>query len=72
MNVGDAVYNGPYTATFSNLVSGDNVIAVEVHQNGTASSDITFGSEFDISVPSVTKSGTVSAPPVARPAAADV
>ena len=51
--IGDAAYNGPYTATFTNLVAGDNVIAVEVHQSGTASSDITFGATYDISVDSV-------------------
>jgi len=64
VNVGDGVYNGPYTTTFSNLVAGDNVIAVEVHQNGTASSDITFGASFDLSIPSVPKGGTLTAPPL--------
>jgi hypothetical protein len=44
--VGDAVYDGPFTVAVSNLVSGDNVIAVEVHQIGTGSSDIVWGMEF--------------------------
>jgi len=64
-NVGDGVYNGPFdiTVTNSNIVPGDNVIAVEVHQNGTASSDITFGSEV-----SVTGLSVAPLPPPARPA----
>src|SRR5262249_20754449 len=37
VNVGDAVYSGPFTITWTNIVAGDNVIAVEVHQNGTNS-----------------------------------
>jgi len=57
VNVGDAVYSGPDTVLFTNLVAGDNVIAVEVHQSGTASSDVTFGAEFSAHVPS-----TISAP----------
>ena len=44
--VGEAVYDGPFTVAVSNLVSGDNVIAVEVHQIGTGSSDIVWGMEF--------------------------
>jgi hypothetical protein len=58
MSVGDAVYSGPYTAVFTNLVVGDNVIAVEVHQNGTVSSDVTFGAEFFAHVPSIVYPGT--------------
>ena len=57
VNVGDAAYAGPFTAIFTNLVVGDNVIAVEVHQNATASSDITFGAEFFGEVPSVVFTG---------------
>src|SRR5258706_997804 len=44
-NVTDAVIetaNFP-ASTFSSLVQGDNVIAVEVHQSSATSSDITFG-----------------------------
>ena len=60
-NTGNAVYLSGFSTTFTNLVAGDNVIAVEVHQNGTASSDITFGANFDISVPSA---APVPMPPV--------
>src|SRR5258706_7603512 len=56
VNVGDAVYNGPFSATWSNVVAGDNVIAVEVHQNGTTSSDVTFGAEFTIGSTSTNQS----------------
>jgi hypothetical protein len=39
----DAVYEGPFTAAASNLLQGDNVLAVEVHQSATTSSDVVFG-----------------------------
>ncbi|HMJ64007.1 MAG TPA: hypothetical protein VK615_01560, partial [Candidatus Binatia bacterium] len=45
-NVGDAVYEGPFTLCVTNLRTGDNVIAVEVHQNGPTSSDVTWGIEL--------------------------
>src|SRR6185295_14884146 len=32
-----------FTFTPTNLVQGDNVLAVEVHQGGSASSDVVFG-----------------------------
>ena len=41
--VGDAVFEGPFLLPGSALVSGDNVLAVEVHQSSTTSSDIVFG-----------------------------
>lgn len=44
--VGDASYEGPFTVAVTNLVDGDNVIAVEVHQIGTGSSDIVWGMEL--------------------------
>jgi hypothetical protein len=44
--VGDAVYAGPFTVCASNLVAGDNVIAVEVHQTGANSSDMVWGMEL--------------------------
>jgi hypothetical protein len=37
---------GPTTIPTTGLVEGDNVIAVAVHQSGTASSDIVFGMEL--------------------------
>jgi len=58
-NVGDAVYSDLYTITVTNLVAGDNVIAVEVHQSGTASSDVTFGAELSLDAPSIVFPGTV-------------
>ncbi len=52
--VGDAVFSILNTFGPTNqLISPDNVLAVEVHQNGTASSDITFGAEISLSAPSV-------------------
>ena len=56
--VGDATYSPAYTATLTNLVAGDNVIAVEVHETGTANSDVTFGASFFVYVPSVVYPGT--------------
>jgi hypothetical protein len=60
-NVGNAIYFGPVSATFTNLIAGDNVIAVEVHQNGTASSDVTFGVEFVGNVASLVVPGDMPA-----------
>ena len=47
--VGDASYETlqPVQAADFNLVQGDNVLAVEVHQNSSASSDIVWGMELD-------------------------
>ena len=41
------------TSNGSALVNGTNVLAVEVHQTGTNSSDLVFGARFNISAPSV-------------------
>ncbi|HKQ40077.1 MAG TPA: lamin tail domain-containing protein, partial [Verrucomicrobiae bacterium] len=41
--IGDAVFEGPFLVPGNALRSGDNVLAVEVHQNGSGSSDIVFG-----------------------------
>jgi predicted nucleic acid-binding protein len=51
-NVGNAVLEGPFSVDVTNLLGGENVIAVEVHQNGGASSDLTWGGEFSIFVAS--------------------
>ena len=51
--VGDASLESIGTFAVSNLLSGDNVIAVEVHQNGTASSDVTWGGQFSVVTPSM-------------------
>src|SRR5262249_45605074 len=45
--VNHAVTQGPFGISLANLVPGDNVLAVEVHQNGTASPDVAFGLKLD-------------------------
>ncbi len=45
------VYEGPFDIPVDNLRLGDNVLAAEVHQSGGSSSDMVFGSELIISVP---------------------
>lgn len=70
-NVGDAVSQGPFS--FNNLlIAGTNMLAVEVHQNGTASSDVVFGGELSIVIPSTvtttsTNTGCIPNPPAAPP-----
>jgi hypothetical protein len=39
-------WEGPFVIPTTALVQGDNVIAVEVHQNGPTSSDVVFGMEL--------------------------
>jgi hypothetical protein len=46
--VGDAVYEGPFVVPGSALRQGDNVLAVEVHQQNSTSSDIVFGMTLDV------------------------
>jgi CotH kinase protein/Lamin Tail Domain/PA14 domain/Putative Ig domain len=41
--VGDAALTGPHIVSASDLVAGTNVLAVEVHQVNSGSSDIVFG-----------------------------
>jgi len=53
-NVGNAVYEGPYTIPTAQLVAGENVLAVEVHQSANNSSDIVFGLALEASIPAVT------------------
>lgn len=65
--IGDAGLNA-YTLT--NVLSpGTNVIAVEVHQTGTTSSDVVFGAELIASIPSVVTviTGSPSCNPVSWP-----
>ncbi|MCX7872611.1 MAG: lamin tail domain-containing protein, partial [Verrucomicrobiae bacterium] len=45
--VGDATLEGPFDIPATYLVNGTNVIAVEVHQNSTGSSDIVFGMSLE-------------------------
>ncbi len=46
-NVADGVYEGPFTVTPTNLVYGNNILAVEVHQSVATSSDIAFALKLD-------------------------
>ena len=41
--MGDAVLTGPFIIPGSALLAGENVLAVEVHQQNTTSSDVVFG-----------------------------
>ncbi len=41
--VGDAVVEGPFVIPSDNLLHGDNVLAVEVHQQSDSSSDVVWG-----------------------------
>lgn len=44
--MGDAAWEGPFTIPAGSLAAGDNVLAVEVHQTSTGSSDIVFGCDL--------------------------
>jgi hypothetical protein len=46
--VGDAVIEGPVEVAATGLVTGDNTLAVEVHQVNATSSDIVFGLAADV------------------------
>jgi hypothetical protein len=48
-----ATYSGPFSVSASDLVDGENVLAVEVHQNNIGSNDVTFAAEFTIVEPLV-------------------
>lgn len=52
--VGTAFEEGPVVIPPSALVSGDNVIAVEVHQSTSTSSDLVFGLSLEGTIPAVT------------------
>ena len=59
-------YEGPFDIPLDNLVSGDNVVAAEVHQSGGSSSDMVFGLEL---IATVTDCGGAVEPPIqAKPA----
>ncbi len=60
--VGDAAWDGPFTIPAGSLVAGDNVLAVEVHQATTNSSDIVFGCELIAEPSSVIAKYTPGAP----------
>jgi hypothetical protein len=46
--LGDADFEGPYCVGVTDLVSGTNLLAVEVHQQSLTSSDLTFGTELGL------------------------
>lgn len=46
--IGDAQYEGVFTIPASALVSGQNVLAAEVHQQAPDSSDVVFGITLDV------------------------
>lgn len=56
--IGDAQYEGPFTIPESMLISGQNVLAAEVHQQAADSSDIVFGITLDV----VNSGGAASTP----------
>nr|HOD83861.1 lamin tail domain-containing protein [Phycisphaerae bacterium] len=49
-NVGNGAIEGPFTISTDALVRGDNVLAVEVHQSNSNSSDISFALSMDATV----------------------
>lgn len=51
--VGDAIAEGPFDIHTSALVQGRNVLAAEVHQCATGSSDVVFGLSLQATVPAV-------------------
>jgi len=48
--VGEADFEGPFSLPTDALVQGDNVIAVEVHQTNSNSSDVVFGLTLNATV----------------------
>lgn len=46
----NADFEGPFTAPATNIVAGENLIAVEVHQTSSGSSDIVFGLSLTASI----------------------
>ncbi|HEY5913246.1 MAG TPA: lamin tail domain-containing protein [Verrucomicrobiae bacterium] len=46
--VGNAIWEGPFDFPATNLYSGTNVLAAEVHQNTTNSTDIVMGLTLDV------------------------
>jgi hypothetical protein len=41
--IGNAAYDGPFDVCVTNLIEGENFLAVEVHQQSLGSSDLTMG-----------------------------
>jgi hypothetical protein len=53
-NITVHTYEGPFELPATNLVRGENVLAVEVHQQNATSSDVLFGLTLEASIPAVT------------------
>ena len=51
-SVGDAASEGPFSVAMTNLHSGANLMAIEVHQATAGSSDITFAANLEAIIPS--------------------
>jgi len=49
--VGDAAFEGPFTIPTDALVRGDNLLAVEVHQNASGNRDVIFGLSLEVTAP---------------------
>lgn len=56
-NVGEAVYEGPVDVPSPFFTSGENIVAVEVHQSNANSTDVVFGLSLEAVLPA--GSGTV-------------
>jgi hypothetical protein len=52
-NITVHVYEGPFDLPATNLLRGDNLLAVEVHQTSASSSDVLFGLSLEASMPAV-------------------
>jgi hypothetical protein len=48
--VGDAVWEGTFTIPIDHLLTGTNLLAVEVHQTDPTSSDVVFGMTLDLAI----------------------
>ena len=64
--VDDAGFEGPFYVCVTNLVNGDNVLAVELHQQGLGSSDLTFGTELGLLLTVAPPRLTIAAGPAAN------
>lgn len=60
-NVDNATLEGPFVLPSDGLVSGENVLAVEVHQIATGSSDVAFGLSLSAVTPTVAVAATPGA-----------
>ena len=51
--VGNATLSAVQTIQITNLIAGDNVVAVEVHQSAANSDDMAFGLELNAKIPTI-------------------